>query len=116
MESTMNHPSLPNVSLSSATRQGLSRAGFVAIAALVLAASAFISTGPAAAANSERAVYCLSGESENDCGFTSLAQCEATASGGLGVCNMMAAWPEEHGPYARYRSHAKSHSAAAMRP
>lgn len=33
--------------------------------------------------------YCLTGESENDCGFTSLAQCEATASGGLGGCNMV---------------------------
>jgi hypothetical protein len=115
MESTMNHPSLPKVSFSSATngarmvRQGLSRAGFAAIAALVLAASALISTEPAAAANSERAVYCLSSDSENDCGFTSLAQCEATASGGLGVCDMMAAWPEQHGPYALYRSHAKSH-------
>jgi hypothetical protein len=32
--------------------------------------------------------YCLSSESQNDCGFTSLAQCEATASGGLGECNM----------------------------
>ena len=32
--------------------------------------------------------YCLTGDSENDCGFTSLAQCEATASGGLGECNV----------------------------
>jgi len=31
--------------------------------------------------------YCLSSDSQNDCGFTSLAQCEATASGGLGECN-----------------------------
>jgi hypothetical protein len=33
--------------------------------------------------------YCLTGDGENDCGFMSLAQCEATASGGLGVCNMV---------------------------
>ncbi|MCA6111177.1 DUF3551 domain-containing protein [Bradyrhizobium cenepequi] len=33
--------------------------------------------------------YCLTGDGENDCGFTSLPQCEATASGGLGVCNMV---------------------------
>jgi hypothetical protein len=33
--------------------------------------------------------YCLSSDSENDCGFTALGQCEATASGGLGVCNMV---------------------------
>jgi len=59
------------------------------IAALVLGASAFLSTAPAAAAGGN---YCLS-SSENgvDCSFTSLAQCEATASGGLGECNMVAA-------------------------
>jgi hypothetical protein len=33
--------------------------------------------------------YCLSSDSGNDCGFTTLGQCEATASGGLGVCNMV---------------------------
>ena len=48
--------------------------------------------------------YCLSGESANDCGFTSLAQCEATASGGLGVCDMVAVGPLEHGPYASHAS------------
>ena len=32
--------------------------------------------------------YCLTSDSQNDCGFTSLAQCEATASGGLGECNV----------------------------
>jgi hypothetical protein len=94
--------------------QGLSRAGFAAIAALVLAASAFISIEPAAAANSERAVYCLSGESENDCGFTSLAQCEATASGGLGECAMVAAGPLQRDPYALYRFQAKSHKVSLL--
>jgi len=102
----MNRPSLHNASAADGARmagQGLARAGFAAIAALVLAASAFISIEPAAAANSERAVYCLSGESENDCGFTSLAQCEATASGGLGECAMVAAIPLQRDPYALYR-------------
>ena len=67
------------------------------MAALVLAASAFISPRPAAAATttSAHAVYCLSGEAENDCGFASLAQCEATASGGLGECSRAFAQPME---------------------
>ncbi len=113
----MNRLSLHNVSFSSAANgthmasQGLARAGFTAIAALVLAASAFISIEPAAAANSERYSYCLSSDSENDCSFTSLAQCEATASGGLGVCAMVAAGPEPRGAYAFYRAQAKSHKA-----
>jgi hypothetical protein len=51
----------------------------------------------------------MSGESENDCGFTSLAQCEATASGGLGECAMVAARPLQRDPYALYRFQAKSH-------
>jgi hypothetical protein len=112
MESTMYHPSLPDVSVSSATnsariQRGVSRLAAATIAAFALAVYAFISTGPAAAASSEHAVYCLSGDSENDCSFTSLAQCEATASGGLGVCQVMPAWPRERGAYARYRSLAK---------
>ena len=72
-----------------------------AIAALVL--GAFLSAAPAAAAGGN---YCLSGDSITDCSFTSLAQCEATASGGLGECNMVAAGFEQRGTYAFYRAHA----------
>ena len=56
-----------------------------AFATLVLAASAFIPAAPAAATSYERATYCLSSDSENDCGFTSLGQCQATASGVLAI-------------------------------
>jgi hypothetical protein len=96
MESIMDHPSLRNLSFSSAhgprvAGQGFSRPGIAAMAALVLAACAFVSIGPAAAADGAHATYCLSSDSENDCGFTSLAQCEATASGGLGECKMATA-------------------------
>jgi hypothetical protein len=84
-EPVMNRRSLHNVSFSSATTATL--------AALVLAASAFISAAPAAAATgSAPATYCLSGDSQNDCGFMSFAQCEATASGGLGVCDVAPMW------------------------
>ena len=77
------------------------------MAALVLAAAgAFISTEPAAAASSGRTTYCLSSDSQSDCSFTSLAQCEATASGGLGVCDSNAVWPGERGPEEFFRSHA----------
>ena len=76
----MTHPSFRNVA-------------FFAATALVLAAGAFIPTAPAAAATSNvRTTYCLTSDRENDCGFTSLAQCEATASGGLGECDMVPAW------------------------
>jgi Protein of unknown function (DUF3551) len=113
----MSHPSLRNVAFSSATvnragvtRQGLSRTGAATIAALVLAAGAFISTAPAVAAtSSEHAVYCLSSDSQNDCGFVSLAQCQATASGGLGVCSMMPAWSEQRGRNAFDRFQARSY-------
>jgi len=109
----MNHPSLRNFSFSPAANgprvagQGLSRPGTAAMAALVLAACAFFSVGPAAAADSGQAVYCLSSDSENDCGFTSLAQCEATASGGLGECDVRAAGLPRRGPVVLHRFQAK---------
>jgi hypothetical protein len=31
--------------------------------------------------------YCLNYENNDDCGFTTLEQCEETASGGLGQCH-----------------------------
>jgi len=101
----MNRPSLRDLSFFSAA--GGRRTAYVAMAALVLAACAFIPVAPAAAADSGHAVYCLSGESENDCGFTSLAQCEATASGGLGECEKVAAGPERRGPAPLHRFQAK---------
>jgi hypothetical protein len=114
MESIMNRPSLRTLSFSSTARgprmagQGRSHLGYAAIAALVLAACAFVPIGPAAAAtDSGHAVYCLSGDSENDCGFTSLAQCEATAAGGLGECDRVAVGPQQRGPMALHRFQAK---------
>jgi len=80
-----------------------------ASAAFVLAASAFVSTGPANAASGERVTYCLSGDGQNDCGFMSLAQCEATASGGLGVCNAVAAGPLQRDPDTLFGAHVKFH-------
>ena len=80
-----------------------------AATALVLAVGAFIPTAPAAAATSlSQATYCLTSDSQNDCGFTSLAQCEATASGGLGVCNMVPAWSRPQDAYAFDRSRLRS--------
>jgi hypothetical protein len=111
MEPIMSNRAVRNVSLSSAAnragidRHGLSRLGYATMVALVLAAGAFISTEPSAAASSGGATYCLSSESQNDCNFTSLAQCEATASGGLGECDRMAVWPGKHGPEEFSRSH-----------
>jgi Protein of unknown function (DUF3551) len=92
MEPNMRHFSLRNLSLASA--------------ALVLAAGAFVPAAPAAAAERAHATYCLSSDSENDCSFVSLAQCEATASGGLGECNRVATGLEPRGAYAFYRAHA----------
>ena len=111
----MNNPSLCNVSSSSAANgartatHGLSPAACAAIAGLVLAACGFTLSGPAAAADSERASYCLTSDSRNDCGFASLAQCEATAAGGLGECSMVAASPDPRSAYALYRSPVKLH-------
>lgn len=73
---------------------------FAAATALALGAGTFLSAAPAAAATSgTRTTYCLTGDSQNDCGFTSLAQCEATASGGLGECAMLQAWSRPQGAY-----------------
>jgi|AmaraimetFIIA100_FD_contig_41_11075979_length_738_multi_5_in_0_out_0_1 hypothetical protein len=66
------------------------------LAMLVLGACAFLSTAPAAAAGGN---YCLSSDANMDCSFTSLAQCQATASGGLGECNMVVAPPLSRGRY-----------------
>jgi hypothetical protein len=53
-----------------------------------LTATAYTFRLPAASiGNDNPGHYCLTSDSQNDCGFTSLAQCEATASGGLGECN-----------------------------
>ena len=111
-ETTMTHLALRNASFSSTAnracieRHGLSRLGYTTMAALVLAVGAFISTEPAAAASAPRATYCLLSDSQSNCGFTSLAQCEATASGGLGVCNSETVWPGERGPEEFSRSRA----------
>ena len=48
----------------------------------------------------------LSSDSQSECIFTSLAQCEATASGGLGECDRKAVWPGEGSPVEFFRSHA----------
>jgi hypothetical protein len=77
------------------------------IAALCLAAGALLSSAPAAAASGERAGYCLSGDGTADCGFTSLAQCEASASGGLGVCNIVSAGLAERSRAALSRGQAR---------
>ena len=107
----MDHPSLRNPSLAfaAAGRRGAGQrgSGHAAMAALFLAACAFIPAGPAAAADGGHAVYCLSGDSENDCGFTSLAQCQATAAGGLGECEMAAAALPQRGPPPLHRYQAK---------
>ena len=101
----MNHPSLRDLSFSSAGAGA--RPGIAAMAVLVLAACAFLPVAPAAAADSGHAVYCLSGDSENDCGFTSLAQCEATAAGGLGECDRVAMGPQQRGTTVLHRFQAK---------
>ena len=75
------------------THSSFRKVAFFAATALMLAAGAFLPTAPAAAATSNaHTTYCLTSDSENDCDFTSLAQCEATASGGLGECDMRPAW------------------------
>ena len=76
-------------------------AGLAAIAAFVVAAGAVIPTASAAAAASnEGTAYCLSGDGISDCSFTSRAQCEASASGGLGICTIVPAWHEPRDRYA----------------
>ena len=109
----MKHPPVSEFSRYSANAahpaaRNLSRIGAAVIAALMLGACAFLSSAPAAAATSEHATVCLSSDSQSDCGFASLAQCEATAAGGLGVCDMVSAMPEEHSAFARSRAQARS--------
>jgi Protein of unknown function (DUF3551) len=113
METIMKQPPVPAFSRSSTDHthpaaRHLSRIGAAVIAALALGACAFLSSAPAAAATSERATVCLSSDSQSDCGFASLAQCEATAAGGLGVCDMVSAIPEEHSAFARSRAQMRS--------
>ncbi len=91
-------PSLPTTSSSSRIT--------LTMAALCVGAGALFSITPAAA-SPERAVVCLSGDNTSDCGFTSLAQCEATASGGLGVCNVVSSGLPEHPRAVFSRGHAK---------
>ncbi len=109
----MKHPARYNSSFSAVAngarvRRNVSRLGAATLGAFALAICAFISTAPAAAATSEQASYCLSSDSQNDCGFASLAQCEATASGGLGVCDMAPTWSRARDAYAMQRSPARS--------
>jgi hypothetical protein len=95
-EPIMTNPSLRNLAL-------------LAAATLVLAAGALIPSAPATAATSVgRATYCLTSDSENDCGFTSLAQCKATASGGLGECDMVQARSRPQDAYALDRPRTRS--------
>ena len=55
--------------------------------ALACGAAAAVACEPAAAANAWGGSYCLAyGEGGADCGFTSLAQCQASASGTLSGC------------------------------
>jgi hypothetical protein len=111
MESTMSHSSSAYASFfthGARVRRNVSRLGAATLGAFALAVCAFISTGPAAAATSEPGAYCLSSDSQNDCSFTSLAQCEATASGGLGVCDMVPTWTRARDAYAMQRSPARS--------
>jgi hypothetical protein len=64
--------------------------------AIALSAVSFIAT-PAAArlttagSSAPPEHYCLSYEAGTDCGFTSYAQCEATASGIGGTCTVQEA-------------------------
>lgn len=91
------------------THSSFRHVAFFAAAAFVLAASTFLPTAPATAATSNaHTTYCLTSDSENDCGFTSLAQCEATASGGLGECDMVPAWSRPQNAYALDHSRPRS--------
>lgn len=63
----------------------------LAVPALAFSAVAFVAmsgTAAVAAPATHRGAYCLTYEQdETDCGFTSFAQCEATASGIGGDCS-----------------------------
>jgi hypothetical protein len=103
------NPRLRNASFSSANRtliekRALSRLGHTTMAALVLAAAAFISTEPATAASSVRATYCLSSDSQVIA--TSRAYPNARRRLRAGLCDRQTEWPGERGPEEFYRSHA----------
>jgi hypothetical protein len=72
--------------------------------ALTLAAAT--GTGAARAATESDGAYCLSDTeySSRDCGFTSLAQCEQTASGIGADCSANVFGEENRSAYALYRS------------
>jgi hypothetical protein len=81
-----------------ASRTIITSTGLVALA---LAASAFTTTPAAAATGIEPATtYCLSSDNGTDCSFASHAQCEATASGGLGTCTVSPMWQEPRDRFA----------------
>jgi hypothetical protein len=62
----------------------------IAVACGALVATAFLGSEPAEAAGS-RGAYCLAyNEGGTDCSFTSLAQCNATASGIGAECDAVA--------------------------
>jgi hypothetical protein len=76
----------------------------VALGALLALASICIAAAPARAESSRAESYrvCLTGGEDNatQCDYTSLEQCRATASGGLGYCVMNPAYASNS--YARY--------------
>lgn len=77
-------------------------------ACVALVATGFLAPKPAEAAGG-RGSYCLDyNEGGMDCGFTSLAQCNATASGINAECNAVAplAAMQEPGEYAFYHPNA----------
>jgi Protein of unknown function (DUF3551) len=113
METIMKQQTLIYPALSSTELLRRSRWAFAAIAALAFAVYAFHPAKAAAATASDHATYCLSSDSQSQCGFTSLAQCEATASGGLGVCNMVPAMSDDLGSFRR--AHAQMSGALPRR-
>jgi hypothetical protein len=76
----------------------------IALATLLAAASIY---GAATPARAETYPVCLAGGSANtvECDYANLAQCQATASGGLGYCITNPAYTL--GAYASYRSAGK---------
>src|SRR6516165_2584736 len=76
----------------------------IALMALLTLASIFIAAVPARA---ESNPFCLAGGEDNAlrCEYTTLEQCRATASGGLGYCVMNPA--STFSAYARYNGAAK---------
>ena len=96
----MKHPTTSKFS-----RSSLSYFGAAAIGALVLGAGAIISSAPAAAATGS--TYCLTSDAQSDCGFVSLAQCEASAAGGLGSCDAAAGWSDDRSAFTRMRGQAR---------